>query len=128
MGHPLSIAMKKIQEIEEIRIIGNVTISFIICWVGQQPGKSPLMINYTCFHSWSLGTENPILAATERFMGPDQIITSHTDGKFGLEPVHRAGDRRCFACKMGIPQSPIQIGTLNIGGVNRPIRARQSGM
>jgi hypothetical protein len=78
-------------------------------WVGQQLGKSQLMIDHACFHSWGLGAENSILVTTERFMGSNQIITSYADGKPGLEPAHRAGSRRCFVCKMGIPQSPIQL-------------------
>jgi len=77
------------------------------------------MVCHTCFHCRGFWSENPIHASAKRFVGADQVVASHTDGKLGLEPTHRASGSRRFADKMGIPKAPVQIGTLNVRCVYR---------
>jgi len=57
------------------------------------------MIRHTCCHSWGLGPEDSIFAAAERFVGPDQIVAGHADGKLGLQPSHRTGKVGAFRAR-----------------------------
>lgn len=63
---------------------GDVTISLTKRWVCQQLRKRPPMIRQACCHSRGSGSKDPILTAAKRFVGPDQIIAGHADGKLGL--------------------------------------------
>lgn len=66
-------------------ILGDVLISLIYHWVGQLIRKLPLVIYHVCCHPGS------ILATAERFVGPDQIVAGHADGKLGLLTEHLTG-------------------------------------
>jgi hypothetical protein len=81
----------------------NVPISLTQHWVGQQFRERPLMICHICCHGWGLGPEDSIFAAAERFVGPDQIVAGHADGKLGFQPAHRTSNGRSLACKMRVP-------------------------
>lgn len=65
-------------------------------------------------------------------MGPDKIITSHADVKFGIQPAHRTGNRMRLAGKVGVPPPPVQIGTFNVGGIDllaeRTFQSLQDGL
>jgi len=100
-------------------ILGDVTISLTKCWVCQQLRKRPPMIRQVCCHSRGSVSEDPILTAAKRFVGTDQIIAGHADGKLGLQPAHRTGDGWRLTCKVGIPQPPVKVGSLYISSVNR---------
>jgi len=45
------------------------------------------MIHHFCHHGRGPGPKNSVLAATERFVGPDQIVAGHTDRELGLQPT-----------------------------------------
>ena len=45
------------------------------------------MIRHVCCHSRGLGLKDPVFAAVEGFVGPDQVIAGHADGEFGLQPT-----------------------------------------
>ena len=84
----------------------------------QQLQKRPRMIRHVCRHSGSLGPKYPLLAAAERAVGADQVVTGHTDGELGSKPAQRAREGRSFAHQMGIPQPPVQIGSLDKRGID----------
>ena len=50
------------------------------------------MIRNVCRHSRGLWSEDTIIAAAERFVGPDQIVAGHADSKLSLQPAHRTGN------------------------------------
>jgi len=62
-----------------------------------RPSFTDAMIRDACCHSRGLGPEDPILAAAERFVGPDQIVAGHADSELGLQPAHRTGGGRRLA-------------------------------
>jgi len=74
------------------------------------------MIRHACWHGRGLGPEDPILAAAERFVGPDQIVAGHADGKLG-QRIERATVGALRA--RWASQPPVQIGTFDIRGVDR---------
>jgi len=77
------------------------------------------VICYIRSHGWRHRPKNTILATTERLVGADEIVTGNADGELGLEPSHRSGSSRCFPCKMGVPKTPVQIGSLNVSSIDR---------
>ena len=86
------------------------------------------MICYFRSHSWRHSSENTILTTTLRLVRSDEIVAGNADGKLCFEPSYRSGSRRCLACKMGVPETPVQIGSLDVSSIDRAAgRIGQSG-